>query len=169
MNLWKQRAVEPVHQNAKLRAASASALSGRRANIIIEKDGTGFTVQGVVDRSRQSCAKLHLQFDGKHGLCSPFRRCAGPIRPTRSAPPPRATAIHRPAQGGHPSLQVVSAGPLRAKRPLFTDFARGCSIPPGRGEVAHAPLLAPAHRAHGEAADARPAPQGHQPAPHGGR
>src|SRR3546814_19983733 len=36
--------------------------------IIIEKGSTDFTVQEVVDRSRQSLRSFFLQFDGKHEL-----------------------------------------------------------------------------------------------------
>ena len=66
---WKQRAVERSIKTAKLRAAQRVQrfLDAAQA-IIIEKGSTDFTVQEVVDRSRQSLRSFYLQFDGKHEL-----------------------------------------------------------------------------------------------------
>ena len=66
---WKQRAVERSIKTAKLRAAQRVQrfLDAAQA-IIIEKGNTDFTVQEVVDRSRQSLRSFYLQFDGKHEL-----------------------------------------------------------------------------------------------------
>ena len=66
---WKQRAVERSIKSAKLRAAQRVQrfLDAAQA-IIIEKGSTNFTVQEVVDRSRQSLRSFYLQFDGKHEL-----------------------------------------------------------------------------------------------------
>ena len=66
---WKQRAVERSIKTAKLRAAQRVQrfLDAAQA-IIIEKGSTDFTVQEVVDRSRQSLRSFDLQFDGKHEL-----------------------------------------------------------------------------------------------------
>src|SRR3979411_3493787 len=66
---WKQRAVKRSIKTAKLRAAQRVQrfLDAAQA-IIIEKGSTDFTVQEVVDRSRQSLRSFYLQFDGKHEL-----------------------------------------------------------------------------------------------------
>src|SRR6187401_3797143 len=66
---WKQRAVERSIKTAKLRAAQRVQrfLDAAQA-IIIEKGSTDFTVQEVVDRSKQSLRSFYLQFDGKHEL-----------------------------------------------------------------------------------------------------
>ena len=66
---WKQRAVERSIKTAKLCAAQRVQrfLDAAQA-IIIEKGSTDFTVQEVVDRSRQSLRSFYLQFDGKHEL-----------------------------------------------------------------------------------------------------
>src|SRR3981189_1185241 len=66
---WKQRAVERSIKTAKLRAAQRVQrfLDAAQA-IIIEKGTTDFTVQEVVDRSRQSLRSFYLQFNGKHEL-----------------------------------------------------------------------------------------------------
>src|SRR5919202_5934303 len=66
---WKQRAVERSTKAAKLRAEQRVErfLDAAQA-IITEKNTTDFTVQEVVDRSRQSLRSFYLQFDGKHEL-----------------------------------------------------------------------------------------------------
>src|SRR6201986_4580479 len=66
---WKQRAVERSIKAAKLRAARRVQrfLDAAQA-IIIEKGSTDFTVQEVVDRSRQSLRSFYLQFDGQQDL-----------------------------------------------------------------------------------------------------
>src|SRR5947209_12106523 len=66
---WKQRAVERSIKTAKLRAGQRVQrfLDAAQA-IIIEKGSTDFTVQEVVDRSRQSLRSFYRQFDGKHEL-----------------------------------------------------------------------------------------------------
>src|SRR5690606_33499632 len=66
---WKQRAVERSLRTAKLRAEERVQrfLDAAQA-IIAEKGTTDFTVQEVVDRSRQSLRSFYLQFDGKHEL-----------------------------------------------------------------------------------------------------
>jgi tetracycline repressor-like protein len=66
---WKQRAVERSTRAAKLRAEQRVQrfLDAAQA-IITEKGGTDFTVQEVVDRSRQSLRSFYQHFDGKHEL-----------------------------------------------------------------------------------------------------
>src|SRR6478672_3279192 len=66
---WKQRAVERSIKTAKLRAAQRVQrfLDAAQA-IITEKGSTDFTVQELVDRSKQSLRSFYLQFDGKHEL-----------------------------------------------------------------------------------------------------
>ena len=66
---WKQRAVERSTRAAKLRAEQRVQrfLDAAQA-IITEKGSTDFTVQEVVDRSRQSLRSFYQHFDGKHEL-----------------------------------------------------------------------------------------------------
>src|SRR5262244_1365601 len=66
---WKQRAVERSTKAAKLRAEQRVErfLDAAQA-IISEKSSTDFTVQEVVDRSRQSLRSFYQHFDGKHEL-----------------------------------------------------------------------------------------------------
>jgi AcrR family transcriptional regulator len=83
---WKQRAVERSTRAAKLRAEQRVQrfLDAAQA-IIAGKGSTDFTVQEVVDRSRQSLRSFYQHFDGKHELLlalfeDALRRAAGQIR-----------------------------------------------------------------------------------------
>src|SRR6202007_501608 len=88
---WKQRAVERSIKTAKLRPAQRVQrfLDAAQA-IIIEKGSTDFTVQEVVDRSRQSLRSFYLQFAGKHELLLALfedgvSRAADPLRAATSS------------------------------------------------------------------------------------
>jgi AcrR family transcriptional regulator len=122
---WKQRAVERSIKTAKLRAAQRVQrfLDAAQA-IIIEKGSTDFTVQEVVDRSRQSLRSFYLQFDGKHELLlalfeDALSRSADQIR--------AATEGHKdPLERLQVAVKLLfetSRSDPDAKRPLFTDFA----------------------------------------------
>ena len=142
---WKQRAVERSIKTAKLRAAQRVQrfLDAAQA-IIIEKGSTDFTVQEVVDRSRQSLRSFYLQFDGKHELLlalfeDALARSADQIR--------AATATEdEPIERLKVAIQLLfesSRPDPTAKRPLFTDFAPRLLVShPSEVKVAHAPLLA---------------------------
>ncbi|BBX30832.1 TetR family transcriptional regulator [Mycolicibacterium mageritense DSM 44476 = CIP 104973] len=154
---WKQRAVERSIKTAKLRAAQRVQrfLDAAQA-IIIEKGSTDFTVQEVVDRSRQSLRSFYLQFDGKHELLlalfeDALSRSADQIR--------AATASHSdPIDRLKVAIQLLfesSRPDPAAKRPLFTDFAPRLLVShPAEVKVAHAPLLALLTELMEEAADA---------------
>ena len=142
---WKQRAVERSIKTAKLRAAQRVQrfLDAAQA-IIIEKGSTDFTVQEVVDRSRQSLRSFYLQFDGKHELLlalfeDALSRSADQIR--------AATANHdEPMARLKVAIQLLfesSRPDPAAQRPLFTDFAPRLLVShPAEVKIAHAPLLA---------------------------
>ena len=142
---WKQRAVERSIKTAKLRAAQRVQrfLDAAQA-IIIEKGSTDFTVQEVVDRSRQSLRSFYLQFDGKHELLlalfeDALSRSADQIR--------AATANHTdPLQRLKVAVELLfesSRPDPSAKRPLFTDFAPTLLVShPTEVRIAHAPLVA---------------------------
>src|SRR6202047_1213441 len=142
---WKQRAVERSIKTAKLRAAQRGqrCLDAAQA-IIIEKGSTDFTVQEVVDRSRQSLRSFYLQFDGKHELLlalfeDALSRSADQIRAateSQSDPLDRLkVAVELPFESSRPDPT--------AKRPLFTDFAPRLLVShPAEVKVAHAPLVA---------------------------
>jgi AcrR family transcriptional regulator len=141
---WKQRAVERSIKTAKLRAAQRVQrfLDAAQA-IIIEKGSTDFTVQEVVDRSRQSLRSFYLQFDGKHELLlalfeDALSRSADQIR--------AATANHdNPIDRLKVAIELLfesSRPDPTAKRPLFTDFAPRLLVShPAEVRVAHAPLV----------------------------
>ncbi|KUI11324.1 TetR family transcriptional regulator [Mycobacterium sp. GA-1285] len=142
---WKQRAVERSIKTAKLRAAQRVQrfLDAAQA-IIIEKGSTDFTVQEVVDRSRQSLRSFYLQFDGKHELLLALFEDAL----SRSADQIRAatTTAGEPIERLKVAVQLLfesSRPDPTAKRPLFTDFAPRLLLShPAEVKVAHAPLLA---------------------------
>ena len=142
---WKQRAVERSIKTAKLRAAQRVQrfLDAAQA-IIIEKGSTDFTVQEVVDRSRQSLRSFYLQFDGKHELLlalfeDALSRSAEQIR--------AATESHiDPLERLRVAVELlyeVSRPDPTVTRPLFTDFAPRLQVThAAEVKVAHAPLLA---------------------------
>ena len=141
---WKQRAVERSIKTAKLRAAQrVQRFLDAAQSIIIEKGSTDFTVQEVVDRSRQSLRSFYLQFDGKHELLlalfeDALSRSADQIR--------AATAGHTdPLERLKVAVQLLfesSRPDPAAKRPLFTDFAPRLLVShPSEVKVAHAPLV----------------------------
>ncbi|MCW2520421.1 MAG: transcriptional regulator [Mycobacterium sp.] len=141
---WKQRAVERSIKTAKLRAAQRVQrfLDAAQA-IIIEKGSTDFTVQEVVDRSRQSLRSFYLQFDGKHELLlalfeDALSRSADQIRAATSGQMDPLERLKVAVQ-----LLFESSRPdPAARRPLFTDFAPRLLVShPSEVKVAHAPLL----------------------------
>jgi AcrR family transcriptional regulator len=142
---WKQRAVERSIKTAKLRAAQRVQrfLDAAQA-IIIEKGSTDFTVQEVVDRSRQSLRSFYLQFDGKHELLLALFEDAL----SRSADQIRAATANQtdPLEALKVAIELLfesSRPDPTAKRPLFTDFAPRLLVShPSEVKVAHAPLVA---------------------------
>lgn len=143
---WKQRAVERSTQAAKRRAEQRVErfLDAAQA-IMAEKGTTDFTVQEVVDRSKQSLRSFYQHFDGKHELLlALFEDAMG-----KSAEQLRALAAGQ--SDPLDRLRVVvqelfeSSRPDLAtqQQPLFTDFAlRLLMSHPAEMRVANAPLLA---------------------------
>lgn len=142
---WKQRAVERSIRTAKLRAEQRVQrfLDAAQA-IITEKGSTDFTVQEVVDRSRQSLRSFYLQFDGKHELLlalfeDALVRTADQLHAAADA---KADPLER-LQVTVELLFELSRPDPAAQRPLFTDFAPQLLVShPAQVKVAHAPLLA---------------------------
>ena len=67
--VWRQRAIERSTQSARLRAAKrVQRFLNAAREIIAEKESVEFTVQEVVDRSKQSLRSFYQYFDGKHEL-----------------------------------------------------------------------------------------------------
>lgn len=142
---WKQRAVERSTQAAKRRAEQRVErfLDAAQA-IMTEKGTTDFTVQEVVDRSRQSLRSFYQHFNGKHELLlALFEDAMG-----RSADQIRAAASGQsdPLESIRVAVQLLfelSRPDPTAQRPLFTDFAPQLLVShPAEVRIAHAPLVA---------------------------
>jgi AcrR family transcriptional regulator len=141
---WKQRAVERSTRAAKLRAEQRVQrfLDAAQA-IITEKGSTDFTVQEVVDRSRQSLRSFYQHFDGKHELLlalfeDALRRATEQIRAAASGPSDPLDRLKVAVQ----LLFELSRPDPAARRPLFTDFAPQLLLShPAEVRVAHSPLL----------------------------
>jgi AcrR family transcriptional regulator len=141
---WKQRAVERSTKAAKLRAEQRVErfLDAAQA-IITEKGTTDFTVQEVVDRSRQSLRSFYQHFDGKHELLlalfeDALRRATDQIRAAASG---RSEPLDRLKVAVQLLFELSRPDPS-ARRPLFTDFAPQLLIShPAEVKVAHLPLL----------------------------
>jgi AcrR family transcriptional regulator len=141
---WKQRAVERSTRAAKLRAEQRVQRFLDAAQVIItEKGSTDFTVQEVVDRSRQSLRSFYQHFDGKHELLlalfeDALRRVTEQIRAA-------ATGQADPLDRLKVAVQLLfelSRPDLAARRPLFTDFAPQLLLThPAEVRGAHASLL----------------------------
>lgn len=142
---WKQRAVERSIKTAKLRAAQRVQrfLDAAQA-IIIEKGSTDFTVQEVVDRSRQSLRSFYLQFDGKHELLLALFEDAL----SRSADQIRAatTTEDEPIERLKVAVQLLFESsrfrPHREAAVVHRLRPRLLLSHPAEVKVAHAPLLA---------------------------
>lgn len=142
---WKQRAVERSTQAAKRRAEQrVERFLGAAQAIMTEKNTTDFTVQEVVDRSRQSLRSFYQHFDGKHELLLALFEDAM----SRSAEQIRAAASGQsdPLDRLKVAVQLLfelSRPDPTAQRPLFTDFAPQLLVShPAEVKIAHAPLLA---------------------------
>ncbi|MBH0776570.1 TetR/AcrR family transcriptional regulator [Nocardia bovistercoris] len=142
---WKQRAVERSIRTAKLRAEQRVQrfLDAAQA-IITEKGTTDFTVQEVVDRSKQSLRSFYLQFDGKHELLlalfeDALSRAAEQIRAAAAG---QNDPFDRLEVAVRLLFELCRPDPT-AQRPLFTDFAPQLLVThPAQVKIAHAPLLA---------------------------
>lgn len=141
---WKQRAVERSTRAAKLRAEQRVQRFLDAAQVIItEKGTTDFTVQEVVDRSRQSLRSFYQHFDGKHELLLALFEDA--LRRSTDQISAAASGHDDPVEGLKTAVQLLfelSRPDPSAKRPLFTDFApRLLGSHPAEVRRAHAPLL----------------------------
>ncbi|WP_208026170.1 TetR/AcrR family transcriptional regulator [Amycolatopsis acidicola] len=154
---WKQRAVERSTQAAKQRAEQRVERFLDAAQVIIgEKGSTDFTVQEVVDRSRQSLRSFYLHFDGKHELLlalfeDALARTAGQIRAAVAGHDDPLDKLRTAVQ----LLFELSRLSPSARRPLFNDFAPQLLIThPAEVKVAHASLRQVLTDLLAEAADA---------------
>ncbi|HEX6453187.1 MAG TPA: TetR/AcrR family transcriptional regulator [Trebonia sp.] len=141
---WKQRAVERSTRAAKLRAEQRVQRFLDAAQLIIrEKGTTDFTVQEVVDRSRQSLRSFYQHFDGKHELLLALFEDA--LRRTTGQIAAAVTGHEDPVEALKTAVQLLfelSRPDPSARRPLFTDFASQLLLShPAEVRRAQAPLL----------------------------
>ncbi len=122
---WRQRTVSDQDRAAKLRAEQrVQRFLDSAQELIVEKGTTDFTVQEVVNRSKQSLRSFYQHFDGKHELllalfedalsvgAAKVREAAA----TESDPLQRLRiAVETLYEQSHPSPGV--------QRPLLNDFA----------------------------------------------
>lgn len=141
---WKQRAVERSTKAAKLRAEQRVQRFLDAAQAIITKKGTtDFTVQEVVDRSRQSLRSFYQHFNGKHELLlalfeDAMRRASDQIREAAAGQEYPMVRLKIAVE----LLYELSRPDPSAQRPLFTDFAPQLLIShPAEVKIAHAPLM----------------------------
>ncbi|KPI05199.1 transcriptional regulator, TetR family [Actinobacteria bacterium OK074] len=141
---WRQRAVERSTRAAKLRAEQrVQRFLDAAQELIQEKETTDFTVQEVVDRSKQSLRSFYQHFDGKHELLlalfeDALNTSAAGIRvATADSEDPLGrlrTAVEILYQQSLPHAGV--------QRPLFSDFALQLLVKhPAQVATAHQPLL----------------------------
>jgi len=142
---WKQRAVERSLRTAKLRAEERVQrfLDAAQA-IIAEKGTTDFTVQEVVDRSRQSLRSFYLQFDGKHELLLALFEdtLARTAEQLRAAAEGTTDPLRKLRVVVELLFELCRPDPA-AQRPLFTEFAPRLLVShPAQVKLGHAPMLA---------------------------
>src|ERR1700722_9838063 len=141
---WKQRAVERSTRAAKLRAEQrVQRFLDAAQSIITDKGTTDFTVQEVVDVSRQSLRSFYQHFDGKHELLlalfeDALRRATIQIAAAADAKTDPIDALRTGVQ----LLFELSRPDPDAHRALFSEFApRLLLTHPAEVRRAHAPLL----------------------------
>src|ERR1700679_95672 len=144
---WKQRAGERSTRAAKLRAEPREQRVQRfltaAQSIITDRGTTDFTVQEVVDVSRQSLRSFYQHFDGKHELLLALFEDA--LRRTTIQIAAAANAKTDPIDALRTGVQLLfelSRPDPDAHRALFTEFApRLLLTHPAEVRRAHAPLL----------------------------
>ncbi|AVV46011.1 TetR family transcriptional regulator [Streptomyces sp. P3] len=141
---WRQRAVERSTRAAKLRAEQrVQRFLDAAQELIADKGTTDFTVQEVVERSRQSLRSFYQHFDGKHELL---------LALFEDALSKSAAAVREQVAAGQEPLErlkiavewLYDASTPREGRqsPLFTDFAVQLLVThPDQVASAHVPLV----------------------------
>ncbi|MGC9542118.1 TetR/AcrR family transcriptional regulator [Streptomyces sp. UG1] len=141
---WRQRAVERSTRAAKLRAEQrVQRFLDAAQELIADKGTTDFTVQEVVERSRQSLRSFYQHFDGKHELLlalfeDALSKSAAELRE-------KAAAGQDPLERLKIAVELLydSCRPREGRQsPLFTDFAIQLLVThPDQVATAHLPLL----------------------------
>ncbi|MGP2441540.1 TetR/AcrR family transcriptional regulator [Streptomyces sp. JW3] len=141
---WRQRAVERSTRAAKLRAEQrVQRFLDAAQELIADKGTTDFTVQEVVERSRQSLRSFYQHFDGKHELLlalfeDALARSAAEMRES-------IASVTDPLERLKVAVDLLYAASTPRKgqqSPLFTDFAVQLLVShPDQVATAHVPLL----------------------------
>jgi AcrR family transcriptional regulator len=141
---WRQRAVERSTRAAKLRAEQRiQRFLDAAQELIAAKGTTDFTVQEVVERSRQSLRSFYQHFDGKHELLlalfeDALATSAEEIREASAKPRDPLKRLRVAVELLYRSSLPRAAG----ESPLFTDFAMQLLVShPNQVATAHLPLL----------------------------
>ncbi|MET9387770.1 TetR/AcrR family transcriptional regulator [Streptomyces sp. NPDC002928] len=142
--VWRQRAVERSTRAAKLRAEQRiERFLNAAQELMTEKGTTDFTVQEVVERSKQSLRSFYQHFDGKQELLlalfeDALSRSAAEIRKVTAAEKKPLERLRSAVE----LLYKQSQPRPNQQSPLFTDFARQLlATHPDQVADAHVPLL----------------------------
>ncbi|MEU6541174.1 TetR/AcrR family transcriptional regulator [Streptomyces sp. NPDC047000] len=141
---WRQRAVERSTRAAKQRAEQrVQRFLDAAQELIADKGTTDFTVQEVVERSRQSLRSFYQHFDGKHELLLALFEDALSKAATETRE--KISAVTDPLERLRVAVDHLyeSSTPREGQQsPLFTDFAIQLLVGhPDQVASAHLPLL----------------------------
>jgi len=141
--VWRDRAIERSTRAARERAAvRVQQFLNAAREIIDEKGSTEFTVQEVVDRSKQSLRSFYQYFDGKHELLLALFEEEMGEAVTRVR---RVTAVGDPLDRlgrAVTELYDLCSPSEMSEQPLFLEFAQRLLVThPQDVANAYAPLL----------------------------
>jgi AcrR family transcriptional regulator len=141
---WRKRAVERSTAAAKRRAEQRIQRFLDAAQELISEKGTiDFTVQEIVERSKQSLRSFYQHFDGKHELLlalfeDSLSRTAVELREAAARQQDPIKRLRTAVE----SLYERSRPRADGQGPLFTDFALHLLVRhPDQVATAHEPLL----------------------------
>lgn len=140
---WRQRAIDRSTQTARQRASKRVQrfLTSAR-EIIAEKDSTEFTVQEVVDRSKQSLRSFYQYFEGKHELLlSLFEEEMDEAITRLKAATTEGATLER-IEHALTMLYDLCAPGRTSVQPLFSEFAQRLTVDhPDEVSRAYRPLV----------------------------
>ncbi len=141
--VWRDRAIERSTRAARERAAvRVQQFLNAAREIIAEKGSTEFTVQEVVDRSKQSLRSFYQYFDGKHELLlALFEEEMGEAVARVKRVTVDGDPLDRLEQTVLVLYELCSPSEL-SEQPLFLEFAQRLLVThPSEVASAYAPLL----------------------------
>lgn len=141
--VWRTRAIERSTRAARQRAATrVQQFLNSAREIIAEKGSIEFTVQEVVDRSRQSLRSFYQYFDGKHELLlALFEEEMGEAVTRIRALTATGDPLDRLETATRTLFDMCSPSVL-SEQPLFFEFAQRLLLThPDEVAAAYAPLF----------------------------